>query len=81
MGPQQASVSIAVASKGGLNVFCTPQAIFFFKDELLRQISLHDAEENWPNFKRVPWAYPEGGGYCPKTWVGRGPSGPGRLPP
>ena len=22
-----------------------------------------------------------GGGYPPKTWVGRGPSGPGRLPP
>ena len=23
----------------------------------------------------------QGGGYRPKTWVGRGPSGPGRLPP
>ena len=38
---------------------------FFVKDELLRQISLHDAEKNWQNFKRGPWAY-LGGGIAPK---------------
>ena len=58
VGPQQAGASIVVASKGGLK--CAAGNLFF-KDELLRQISLHDAEENWPNFKRVPWAYPGGG--------------------
>ena len=44
-------------------------------DELLRQISLHDAEENWPNFKRVPWAYP-GGGVSPQNMGGPWPLWP-----